>query len=108
MKDFIGQPINVGDYLAAGGTGNTTCEYGMILVKVLKVGKNLTVHRLKATHLVEPLIAVRKVTIRNPNKYVKIDPPKEAADLFTRIVSGSYNPNDAKLTAKWLHGQSIW
>lgn len=34
FKDFIGNPLNVGDYCAYPGAGNTKAEYGLILYKI--------------------------------------------------------------------------
>lgn len=107
MQDFLGRDIRVGDYLASGGAGNRSAEYGMIMYKVLESGEKLQVVRLSVSYPSGSIeIQPRKSVVQNPNKYVLVDPPEKVRDLFERALGGSVDPKsqDAKTLGKWLHG----
>ena len=112
MQDFIGQPILEGSWLVCGGKGNTSCEYGMILHRVLAVaGGKLKLMRLKVSYPDKKALArVAKSTASNPNKYVVIQPPAKVMELFERVKNGSTNQKDHDQCGLWLHGQKqdIW
>ena len=109
MQDFIGNDLNVGDYVAAGGSGNTSAEYGMILYQVLVTSPKLKLVRLsvsyddpKAGGLVN--VTSRKITATNPNKYVLVRPSSGIVDLFDRGVSGALSVSESELVGRWIHG----
>lgn len=112
MQDFIGQPITMGAWLVTGGKGNTSCEYGMILCRVEAVSPKLKVTRIRVSYPdhKHAVAKVAKVTVQNPNKYVVVNPPPEAAMLFERVVKGTATSDDHEQCGLWLHGQKqeIW
>lgn len=109
FKDFLGQPITVGCFVASGGKGNVACEYGMILHRVLAVTPKLKLQRLAVkypNHTVESArTAVRATTAENPLKYVVVQPPQAAIELFEAVVAGTANRDQCVAVGKWLHGQ---
>lgn len=57
MKDFIGNPISVGTYIAIPGAGNKTSEYGMLLAKVVSVNeekKTIGIRRIRVDYAQSP------------------------------------------------------
>jgi len=113
MQDFIGQPILKGSWLATGGKGNTSCEYGMVLALVKKIdGDKLKLVRLSVSYPDHKTAEAkaRKVTASNPNKWVVVNPPPAAAMLFERVVNGTATPTDHRTCGLWLHGAEtgIW
>lgn len=110
VKDFIGQPITVGCYVASGGKGNTTTEYGMILHKVVAVGPKLKLQRLTVDYprsTVESTVAsARTATVENSQKYVVVQPPQAAIDLFEAVVAGTATKSQQITVGRWVHGQT--
>lgn len=108
LKDFMGTPYRVGDYVAAGGSGNGAAEYGMILYRVEAVEPKLKLLRLTShypTHSSNKTeIKARKVTATNTNKYVVVQPPPHITDLFDRAVDEKLTQPEANLLGRWLHG----
>jgi DUF917 family protein len=105
MKDFLGQVIAVGDFLATGGGGNTKCEYGMILYRVKEVKADaLKVERLDVRYegvSGKNIIILRKTsTIKAVTKVVKINPPQKMIDVFEKPEGNE------KLVADWVHGKN--
>lgn len=108
FKDFLGVEYRVGDYVAAGGAGNGPAEYGMILYRVTEVDPKLKLVRLSvsypthsANHVV---VTAAKITAKNTNKYVVVQPPAHIVDLFERAVAGTISQDEANLIGRWLHG----
>lgn len=110
IKDFLGQPITVGCFVASGGKGNTVTEYGMILHKVVAVEPKLKLQRLTVDyprHTVESTVAsARTATGENPQKYVVVQPPQAAIDLFEAVVAGTATRKQQITVGKWVHGQT--
>lgn len=108
MKDFIGNEITPGCFLARGGAGNGAGEYGMIAYHVLAIknGK-LSVERLTVEypqHKAPGEISLRKATISNSNAVVIITPTFEILQLFEDARSNKLSETDRYLVGKWLHG----
>jgi hypothetical protein len=113
MQDFIGNPIAAGSWVACGGKGNTSCEYGMILHRVdaVKDGKlKLTRIRVSYPDHKNAQARVGKVTAANPNKYVVVTPGPRVTYVFERVANGTATQEQHDLCGKWLHGQKqgIW
>ena len=105
MRDFIGQEITVGCFVAAGGTGNRDAEYGMILYRVEDVAKDtFTATRIKVSYAPKIRAVSRKSTLRNANKFVVVQPPQPVVDLFHRILAGTHSQSDAENAGRWVHG----
>ena len=134
FKDFIGQEINVGDYVAYPGAGNVKAEYGLILYKI--IGKDLVKQKLKAVRLhaeygqmiegtlrFHPsfeknaihspsegmLVRFANSTIENTNKLVVINCSDLIKQVFDKVLAGD-NTVFELLTAKqighWIHGST--
>ena len=115
MKDFLGNEIKVGDYVAAGGAGNTKAEYGMILYRVEAAGEKLKLVRLTAHYPTfkdtETEIKASKASASNLNKYVVVAVPDHVRDLFDRGVAGTLTQAEKNLLGRWIHGaehQRVW
>lgn len=111
MKDFIGNAITPGCFLARGGKGNSACEYGMIAYRVvaIKNGK-LTVERLTVDypkHQAPGEINLRKSTISNPNAVVVITPTPKILQLFEDAGLNNLSVEDRHLVGAWIHGTEI-
>jgi len=105
MRDFIGNELKVGNFVAMGGSGNTRAEYGMILLKVVETGENLKLVRLTATYPKGTAkIGWKKVTARKSNKYVLVNPSNKVQDLFDRAVSGDLREGENRIIGRWVHG----
>lgn len=108
MKDFLGNQIKIGDYIAAGGSGNGSCEYGMILYEVTGFTDNGSVNvlRLKRTYVSKtPKCKVIKTNLCNTNKCVIVQPHQKMIQLFERAKSQTLTDSDFYRIADWLHGQ---
>jgi len=114
VKDFIGREIQVGDFCAYPGSGNSSAEYGQILLKVTGLveegrgkvkGQRLSV-RYDHNNDHKAIIKSRIVTISNPNKLVVIDPSPSVKNIFMDYAEGighkKFSPRDVGL---WIHGQ---
>lgn len=108
MQDFMGTPLQVGHYVAAGGTGNGTGEYGMILYRVLDVSPKLKLVRLTVQYPTScsdsAMIGTRKITAQNANKYVHVQPSETIRDLFERGVEGNLTQAESNLLGLWITG----
>jgi hypothetical protein len=109
MQDFMGNPLQVGDYVAAGGAGNRAAEYGMILYRVLEVAPKLKLVRLTDRYPTHDsnfteIKASKVITVQNPNKYVRVQPSSTVRDLFDRGVEGKLTQAEANLLGRWIHG----
>jgi len=108
MKDFLGNSIKIGDYIAAGGSGNSSCEYGMILYEVTGFTDNGSVNvlRLKSSYSKGiPNCKIVKTNLINTNKCVIVHPFSEMIQLFERAKSKTLSLSDSLKIADWLHGQ---
>lgn len=102
MKDFLGQPIEKGCWLATSGGGNVKCEYGMILLFVEEVKEEkITALRLSKDR-------TRKVTISKPTKYVVVKPPEHATQLFNIILSGYATDYQKSKANDWIFGKQVF
>ena len=118
MKDFLGNTYVVGDFVAASGKGNTACEYGMILYKVLKITDKLQLQRLTADYKrtgdgheakdYEIVVGSRKSTVSKPQAYIICQPSQKIVDLFERVVEKNTRPEDLEKVADWIHGKQVW
>jgi len=109
MLDFIGKEIKVGDWIAGGGSGNSSAEYGMILYLVREVTEDrLKLTRLKVTypqHTRESAeVHVRKMSATNSNRYVVVKPAAKVKALFKRALNDNLRPGDAQFIGTWIHG----
>lgn len=104
ITDFIGQPIEVGDFVAYPGRGNASAEYGQILMKVLEVRKDsIQVMRLHVTYPDNKNadITFKKSTIKSFTKLVKVDLSSKVRDVFHDFKFHE------KLIGKWIHGATL-
>lgn len=114
MQDFIGNELAAGDYVAAGGSGNGSAEYGMILYQVLDTSPKLKLVRLVVDYptysadYVE--VTTRKITVQNPNKYVKVYPSPDIVILFSNALQDTLTMEQKIFIGKWISGgnHSIW
>lgn len=102
MKDFIGQTLAKGDYVAYPGGGNGPAEYGLILMRITEVRlDSLQVERLTTYYpngKMSATVKLRKSTIKKTTKLVKVSPRVEVIDCFE-------NPEAHRLLiGKWVHG----
>lgn len=108
MFDFLGRHVDVGDFLAAGGGGNGSGNYGMVLLQVKKLGGKPRATRLHASYpdyTNEGVqISSRDISITNNNRYVRVEPPQDVRDLFEKALAGNLNRRESMLIADWLHG----
>lgn len=107
VTDFLGNEITVGSWVACSAGGNSACEYGMILNKVVQVEPILKTVRLTVSYPdhKNALAGYRTSTSTNPNKYVVVHPSEAVKALFERILLGTVFQMDHELVGKWLHGQ---
>lgn len=108
MKDFIGNEITPGCFLARGAKGNSAAEYGMIAYHVLAIknGK-LSVERLTVDYpkyKAPGEITLRKSTISNPNAVVIITPTPKILQLFEDAKFNRMSEADRHLVGTWIHG----
>ena len=105
--DFIGQEITPGCWVAGGGGGNRTAEYGMILYLVREVEPKLKVSRLTLDYsdAKKAVAKVRKLTITKGTKVVVVNPDMGLIDLFRRVEIGTASQQDHEFVGDWLHGQ---
>lgn len=100
MRDFLNQPLSVGDYLVKMGKGNGPAEYGMILHRIDGFGDGTVVtSRLSIRY--HPEVTVRHTTARTRKlmSLVKVTPHPNQVKVFE-------NPEDyLELVGTWLHGQ---
>jgi hypothetical protein len=107
-KDFIGNELKQGDFVAYPGAGNAKAEYGHILYKVLESKEDsvkavrlhcswsqskdsLDAHPktwLKNKCLSQRNVLIHRMdsTITNTNKLVKVNPSEEVSSLFDRVL----------------------
>lgn len=107
MHDFLGNEFKIGNYVVAGGAGNTKAEYGMILYKVISVQPTIRLKRLDVRYCDDDLtvcIHSTKVTIQNPNKYLQIEPSEKMKDLFERALVDRLSCDEREAIANWIHG----
>jgi hypothetical protein len=132
FTDFIGQEINVGDFVAYPGAGNTKAEYGMILYLI--TGKDLDKQKLKAVRLHAEygqmfegalrfhksfeknaihspsegmLVRYAASTIENTNKLVVVQPSQRIKFIFKKILNSDktiFDEITAKELGNWIHG----
>ncbi len=102
MHDFIGQTINVGDFIAYPGAGNVKAEYGMLVGRVLKyIGDKISVERLDVNYVGFKVVIVRKkITLSNLNKCSVIHLPDRVKQVWDNAEL------EPVLVAKWIHGSS--
>jgi hypothetical protein len=107
MKDFLGRNLDEGDWVAYGGGGNSSGEYGMILARVIDAKDKLKLLRLTCRYISGiPEIKTRKITVSNYNKYVMVSPPPKAIELFDKAEKGLLSGQEKGLISKWIHGSS--
>lgn len=129
MKDFIGQEIAEGCYVAYPGAGNKKAEYGMILYKVDQIvgdklkARRITIFYQSATIEVtdgsitdqkiytsphrDPYriwIKVQKSTLSSPLKTVVVDKVPIAAQLILEGHPQAFDIHSAEEFAGWVHG----
>jgi hypothetical protein len=113
IRDFLGNELSVDNYVVASGKGNTSCEYGMILYKVVGFSDKgkLQLRRLTKEYGQKgspDKVGSRKVSIANPGYYMKVTPSHDIQDLFDCAVSGALQPDEIKMVFSWLHGDNTW
>ena len=132
FTDFIGQEINVGNFVAYPGAGNVKAEYGMILYLI--TGKDLEKQKLKAVRLHAEygqmfegalrfhksfeknaihspeegmLVRYAAATLENTNKLVVVEPSQKIKDIFAKILNSDKSVFEiitAKQLGNWIHG----
>lgn len=108
MKDFIGNEITPGCYIAKGGKGNGPGEYGMIAYKVGEVKNNkIFAKRLSIRYPSPGVVTLVKTTISNPNSVLIFQPPPKVLKLFIDADAGTLLVEDRLLVGKWLHGPEL-
>jgi hypothetical protein len=108
LRDFIGQPITEGCWLAGGARGNVSAEYGMILYQVIAVAPKVKVRRLKVSYPNGAICVTTETSVlANLNKYVVIEPPKPVIDLFTRALMCAISTDEYQFIAQWIHGTTV-
>lgn len=111
IRDFLHQPLAVGDMVVRMGGGNRSCEYGMLLHEITGFSKGKIVTRRLNVHyswhdesgnrLKECKVEVKHTTTRisKPMTIVKVNPHPNQAKVF-------FDPQSyADLVGEWLHGQ---
>lgn len=108
MKDFIGNEIQPGDFVAKGGTGNGAAEYGMIAYRVLAIKNDkLSVERLTVHYLAGKspgVVVLKKTNIANSNAVLVFQPTEKILQLFADAKPGTLSKEDRALVGKWIHG----
>lgn len=110
MRDFLGQKLNVDDFVVAGGGGNTTAEYGMVLYRIKKITpERINCKRLRVDYSWtdengkrrKKCITTSKMShasLSSPNKITKVTPHENQVKVFE-------NPTKyPEVVGKWLHG----
>lgn len=104
-KDFLGQKLNTGDFIAYPGGGNSKCEYGTILKRItaLRPDGGIQAERLYVTYPDHktPKVSKSKSVIKSLTKVVKVNPPPQAISLFE---NPELNP---EVVATWVHGTNL-
>lgn len=112
MQDFLGQEINVGDFVAFPGKGNVAAEYGLLILKITKFEKGKVFGLRFDTIYNKPenggyVNILKKTNITNHNKLVKVNPPQFIIDAFNRIFHSegmSERHNIQPELSQWTHG----
>lgn len=108
MKDFIGNEIQPGAFLAKGGGGNGSGSYGMVAYRVLAIkNRKLSVERLVISYPggnPPGVVAVQRTTISNSNAVILFDPSPNIVQLFTDAKVGTLSVEDREFIGIWLHG----
>ena len=106
VRDFLGVEIKAGSWVAKYGGGNTTCNYGMILYKVIRIDeKGMRVVRLRASyHNRKPEIRLSESTLKKPTACVVVHPCNEAISWFSMAMAHQLDDDQQAHVAKWLHG----
>lgn len=107
VHDFIGQPIEVGGWVAATGGGNTKCEYGSILYRVLEVSPGkLKLQRLKTEYPDHKVCtaSVIMTIVYNTNKYIVVHPKPTTVAMFDAVVNGTATKAEHGRVGRWVHG----
>lgn len=111
MKDFLGQKLEIGDYIVLQGAGNRSAEYGLLLYQIVGFGKSVQAERLSVDYIwydknrvrldkVEIVVKKKKASLKKRSKIVKVNPPQGMVKVFQ-------NPQEhAELIGKWVHGQT--
>ena len=109
MKDFLSNDITPGCYLARGGKGNGSAEYGMILYRCLAIkGDKLSVERMQVdyapSYQAPGTVTIRKSTLANPNSVVVVTPPDRILVLWDAVLNGTVSASDRTWIGNWIHG----
>jgi hypothetical protein len=112
--DFIGNEFSIGSYVARSGGGNNEGLYSMLLYKVEEI--SLKKEKLKVTRLNYHYTGVisKLTTWVDPSKYVVVNPPQEAINMFEYILTtpGVLGSDDKDLSLKVCHwlssGKKFW
>lgn len=111
VRDFLGQYIWAGEYVAYPGKGNRSAEYGMILMRVRSVeddpeytghGK-VVCDRLDTDY--EGRAYIKKVTITNTNKLVIIPSGNIRNEIVNWFHKIDFTEEESSRIHQWLHGQ---
>lgn len=119
MRDFLGNQITVGSFLAKGGGGNGSGSYGMVLYRVLVINptsQKLTVERItvrynhtyssdnRAIISTEIACAMTKSVISNQNSVVMVPPTERIQVLWDAVLAKQVSKTDAETISNWIHG----
>lgn len=114
MRDFLGNEISVGNWLAYPGGGNKVNEHGLILLWVTRVtNSRVYVQRLssrdtfdRSTFQRAPKATVVSTYICNTQKCAVIEPSDKLKMLFALTAANELDFNQQHLIAYWLKGKS--
>jgi len=103
VRDFLGQEININDYVCYPGGGNTKAEYGLLLLKIVSIkDDSLRIERLDVDYGQGRgrKILRKQSTIKAFSKIVKVKPSQKMIEVFEK-------PEDHfDLVGAWIHGRT--
>jgi len=111
MKDFLGNEIRPGHWLAFPGNSNNS-EHGLVLLWVERVtNSRVYIRRItsritydRSTHQRTQKASIKSTYICNTQKCVVVDPPAEFKELFALTAANELNFDQQHQLAKWLIG----
>jgi hypothetical protein len=108
VKDFLGQDIQVGSWVACQGNPDQQ-EHGLVLHKVLYVGGGIVeMIQVRAHHWYggQIVVASSQSICKNPNACVVVHPPEQITRRIEQALSGNrMSEQDIARCATWLYGK---
>lgn len=114
MRDFLGNEITPGCWLAFPGAGNKSNEHGLILLWVERVtNSRVYIRRLtsrntydRSTHQRAQKASIKETYICNTQKCVVVQPPENVKALFALTAANELTFDQQYQIGQWLTGQS--